>query len=292
MVAPRQPQLAARLAEQAGMVSHDGEAVHAAMLWAAMEAEAFGSSDIDHLLDTGLAQIPRDSLIARLIADVRAWHKANPDWRETRKQIEAKYGYDKFPGNCHVVPNHALMVMAVLYAPDDFQKAQMIVNTSGWDTDCNAGNVGCLLGIMNGLDGLDAGSGLARADRRPDADLVRRRRQLHQRRGAPSLLPDQSGSATGRRRKARGAERRRAVSLLACRAASRASGRRRATAQQGGQRRQCRVRDQPGAGDRLRGARARAGRGGHDADLLAARDAQHAHLRSDGDAAGLSRARP
>ena len=55
------------------------------------------------------------------------------------------------------MPNHALMVMAVLYAPDDFQRRQMIVNTSGWDTDCNAGNVGCLLGIMHGLDGLDAG---------------------------------------------------------------------------------------------------------------------------------------
>lgn len=157
MVAPRQPQLAARLAEQAGKVSHDGESVYAAMLWAAMEAEAFGSSDIDHLLDTGLAQIPRDSLIAKLISDIRAWHKANPDWRDTRQQIEAKYGYDKYPGNCHVVPNHALMVMAVLYAPHDFQQAQMIVNTSGWDTDCNAGNVGCLLGIMNGLDGLDEG---------------------------------------------------------------------------------------------------------------------------------------
>lgn len=157
MVAPRQPELAARLAEQAGKVSHDGESVHAAMLWAAMEAEAFGSSDIDHLLDTGLKQIPGDCLIARLIADIRAWHKKYPDWRDTRKEIEGKYGYDKYPGNCHVVPNHALMVMAVLYAPHDFQKAQMIVNTSGWDTDCNAGNVGCLLGIMNGLDGLDEG---------------------------------------------------------------------------------------------------------------------------------------
>jgi ADP-ribosylglycohydrolase len=157
LVAPRQPELAARLAEQAGKVSHDGVAVHAAMLWAAMEAEAFGSSDIDHLLDTGLKQIPRDSLIAKLIADIRAWHKQNPDWRDTRQRIEDKYGYDKYPGNCHVVPNHALMVMAVLYAPHDFQKAEMIVNTSGWDTDCNAGNVGCLLGIMNGLDGLDEG---------------------------------------------------------------------------------------------------------------------------------------
>ncbi|ESW84795.1 crystallin [Mesorhizobium sp. LSJC285A00] len=157
MVAPRQPELAARLAEQAGKVSHDGESVYAAMLWAAMEAEAFGSSDIDHLIDTGLSQIPQDCLIASLIANIRAWHKAHPDWRDTRQKIEQHYGYDKYPGNCHVVPNHALMIMAVLYAPQDFQRAQMIVNTSGWDTDCNAGNVGCLLGIMNGLEGLDEG---------------------------------------------------------------------------------------------------------------------------------------
>ena len=33
----------------------------------------------------------------------------------------------------------------------------MIVNTSGWDTDCNSGNVGCLLGIKNGLAGLEDG---------------------------------------------------------------------------------------------------------------------------------------
>lgn len=157
MVAPGQPELAAKLAEQAGKVSHDGESVYAAMLWAAMEAEAFGSSDIDHLIDTGLKQIPKESLIARLIADIREWHKAHPDWHDTRQKIQDKYGYDKYPGNCHVVPNHALMIMSVLYAPDDFQKAQMIVNTSGWDTDCNAGNVGCLLGIMNGLDGLSEG---------------------------------------------------------------------------------------------------------------------------------------
>lgn len=157
MVAPRQPELAARLAEQAGRVSHDGESVYAAMLWAAMEAEAFSSSDIDHLIDVGLRQIPSNCLIAKLIGDVRAWHKTHLDWRDTRQRIEDQYGYDKYPGNCHVVPNHALMIMAVLYAPQDFQKAQMIVNTSGWDTDCNAGNVGCLLGIMNGLEGLEEG---------------------------------------------------------------------------------------------------------------------------------------
>ncbi|WP_375450728.1 ADP-ribosylglycohydrolase family protein [uncultured Devosia sp.] len=157
MVAPGQPELAARLAGRAGSVSHDGEAVYAAQLWAAMEAEAFRSKDIDHLLDTGLSTIPKDCHIAALIADIRRWHRENDDWLVTRQLIEDNYGYAKYPGNCHVVPNHALMIMTVLYAPHDFQRAQMIVNTSGWDTDCNAGNVGCLLGIMLGLEGLDAG---------------------------------------------------------------------------------------------------------------------------------------
>ena len=91
------------------------------------------------------------------IADVRRWRRQYPDWRDTRSQIEKNYGYDKYPGNCHVVPNHAIMIMAVLYAPDDFARAQTIVCTSGWDTDCNAGNVGCLIGAMLGLAGIDAG---------------------------------------------------------------------------------------------------------------------------------------
>ena len=56
------------------------------------------------------------------------------------------------------MPNHALMIMAVLYAPDDFALAQTIVCTSGWDTDCNAGNVGCLIGTMLGLKGIDGGA--------------------------------------------------------------------------------------------------------------------------------------
>jgi hypothetical protein len=56
-----------------------------------------------------------------------------------------------------MVPNHGLIVLSLLYGDDDFQKTLMIVNTCGWDTDCNSGNVGCLMGIKNGLAGIDAG---------------------------------------------------------------------------------------------------------------------------------------
>src|SRR5579872_6216093 len=157
IVAPGNPALAAGLAEKAARVSHDGAAVDAAKLWAAMEAEAFVSRDVEHLIDVGLAYVAPASPIAKLIADIREWRNRYPDWREAREAIEACYGYDKHPGHCHVIPNHALMIMALLYAPDDFSRAQTIVCTSGWDTDCNAGNVGCLMGAMLGLEGIDAG---------------------------------------------------------------------------------------------------------------------------------------
>ena len=157
IVAPGNPALAAALAEKAARVSHDGAAVDAAKLWAAMEAEAFVSRDVERLIAVGLAHIASQSPIAKLVADIREWRRRYPDWRKTREAIEARYGYDKYPGNCHVVPNHALMIMTLLYAPDDFTRAQTIVCTSGWDTDCNAGNVGCLMGAMLGLEGIDAG---------------------------------------------------------------------------------------------------------------------------------------
>ena len=157
MVAPGDPELAAELARRAASVSHDGEAIYGAQVVAALEAQAFVESDIDKLLDTAISFIPSDSLIYRMIGDIRRWHAQEPDWRKTRELIAANYGYDKYGGNCHMVPNHALIILALLYGAGDFQKSLMIVNTSGWDTDCNAGNLGCLLGIRNGLAGLDTG---------------------------------------------------------------------------------------------------------------------------------------
>src|SRR5208283_1997197 len=73
LVAPGQPRLAAKLAEAAGRVSHDGEAVHAAKLIAAMEAKAFLTADVDALLDCGLAFVPPTSTIAKVIGDLRGW---------------------------------------------------------------------------------------------------------------------------------------------------------------------------------------------------------------------------
>jgi len=157
MVSPGDPERAASFARRAGSVSHDGEAIYGAQVVAAMEAQAFVEPDIHRLIDTALSFIPTDSVIARMIADVREWHAREPDWRKTRSMIAANYGYDTYPGNCHMVPNHALIIHSLLHGEDDFQKSLMIVNTSGWDTDCNSGNVGCILGIKNDLAAFEGG---------------------------------------------------------------------------------------------------------------------------------------
>jgi ADP-ribosylglycohydrolase len=155
LVCPGRPETAAELAAMAGSVSHDGEAVNAAKVVAAMEAAAFIEKDMERLLDIGVSVIPAECMVARLHNDVRAWCREDRNWERTFERIDREYGYHHFGGNCHVIPNHAVMVMAWCYAPDDFHRAQEIINTAGWDTDCNAANVGCLMGIKVGLSRIE-----------------------------------------------------------------------------------------------------------------------------------------
>jgi ADP-ribosylglycohydrolase len=155
MVAPGNPALTADLARRAASVSHDREAIYGAQVLAVMESVAYIEKDINCLLDTAVTFIPPDSIIYRMIADLREWHTIDGDWRKTRERIVDRYGYKDYIGNCHMIPNHALIILGLLYGEGDFQKSLMICNTAGWDTDCNSGNLGCLLGIRNGLDTFD-----------------------------------------------------------------------------------------------------------------------------------------
>lgn len=157
MVAPGDPDQAVKFAEAAARVSHDGEAVYGAQVMAAMESIAFVESDIQKIIDVGLSYIPKDSVIATMIGDLREWYAKEKDWRVTREWLQRDYGYDKYGGNCHMVPNHGLIIHSLLHGEGDFSETMKIVNTCGWDTDCNSGNIGCLVGIMGGVEGIDAG---------------------------------------------------------------------------------------------------------------------------------------
>lgn len=157
MLCPGDPALAAGFAHRAASVSHDGEAIYGAQVIAALVAGAFAESRIDVLLDQAVAQIPASSQIAQLIQDLRRWHAVEPDWRANRERLEAEYGYPRFGGNCPMVPNHGAILLSLLHGDGDFTRSMHIVNTIGWDTDCNSGNLGCILGVLGGLEGLESG---------------------------------------------------------------------------------------------------------------------------------------
>lgn len=156
MVAPGDPERAADLARRAASVSHDGEAIHGAQVVAALESLAFVERDLGRMLDTALGLIPRDSDIFRMAAELRERHAGEPDWRVTLAWLRATWGYERYRTNCPMVSNHAVVLLGLLYGGDDFQRALLVTNTAGYDTDCNSGNVGCFLGIKNGLAGIEA----------------------------------------------------------------------------------------------------------------------------------------
>jgi ADP-ribosylglycohydrolase len=65
--------------------------------------------------------------------------------------LTAEWGYDRYPGVCHIIPNAGVTIMAILYGKGDLPRTVEIATMAGWDTDCNAGNAGAIVGTFQGL---------------------------------------------------------------------------------------------------------------------------------------------
>lgn len=156
MMCPGDPESANRLVRACAAVSHDGVAVDAAGFLGALEAAAFDERDLNKLFDGCRRFIVTDQLRA-LVDDVRDICAREPDWRKVRKTLDSRYGYHLYPGPCHMIPNHAMVLAAILCAGDSFAQSVKIGASAAWDTDCNAGNVGCFNGIRLGVAALDDG---------------------------------------------------------------------------------------------------------------------------------------
>ncbi|URN92987.1 MAG: ADP-ribosylglycohydrolase family protein [Candidatus Pristimantibacillus lignocellulolyticus] len=155
LVNPGNPQKAADFGEAAARVSHDGEGVYGARFFCAAIAKAFDTSDVSEIIEAGLAQIPTTSLYYQVARAVIAFHKKHPaNFRDCRDMLERDWGYDKYPGVCHMIPNAGVCILAMVYGEGDFNRTVEIATMCGWDTDCNAGNVGTVLGVACGLEGI------------------------------------------------------------------------------------------------------------------------------------------
>jgi len=155
LVNPCNPSRAADYGAAAASVSHDGEGVYGARFFCACIAKAFETSDINVIISTGLNEIPKDSTYRKVSDAVSEFHSNNPkDWRSCYQMLLNDWGYDKFGGVCHIIPNAGVCILSMLYGDGNFSRTIEIATMCGWDTDCNAGNVGTVLGVANGLAGI------------------------------------------------------------------------------------------------------------------------------------------
>ena len=156
LVSPGNPEQAAYLAKKAASVTHDGEGIFGGIFVSCCISAAFEKTTIEDVIETALHYIPRDCTYAKMVHDIQNFYKKHPeDWRLCMEWIQNHYGYDKYGGNCHIIPNAAVMVLSLLYGNGEFSKTINICNMCGWDTDCNVGNIGAIMGVYCGIDGID-----------------------------------------------------------------------------------------------------------------------------------------
>jgi ADP-ribosylglycohydrolase len=156
LVSPGNPDLAAKLSREAASVTHGGNAVYGGIFIAVCISWAFCEKDIHKIIHKGLSYIPAECEYAKVVCDIEKYHTDNPDsWRECYRYIHEYYGYDRYPGNCHIIPNIAVMILALLYGNGDFSRTLNIGAMCGWDTDCNVGNIATIMGVRSGIEAID-----------------------------------------------------------------------------------------------------------------------------------------
>lgn len=173
MVAPGLPDVAAKYAALDASVSHRGDGVNGEIFVAALVSQAFMTRDIPRMIKAALDKVPRDSMYAeyvRFAIDLYEGGKAPREaraqvikrWQTTRRQLaySTSNPWRRFfllytpLHQVHVLPNAALIVLALLYGEADFGKSIVACARFAYDADCNVGNVGAILGAMTGANNI------------------------------------------------------------------------------------------------------------------------------------------
>lgn len=153
LLGPGMPQTAAKIGLNYTKVAIDGEPAQATQMFNAMIATAFQTSDLNTILQAGIAAVDSQSKLVEIVTKVQNWHRQNPDdWRETRQQIKENFsqaGGGMRDSNGYEL-NTAATISAILYGNLDFALTLQHAFNFGWDCDNNAATAGTIIGTIKG----------------------------------------------------------------------------------------------------------------------------------------------
>jgi hypothetical protein len=153
LVAPAMPQTASKIGLHYTRVAIDNEPAQTTQLFTSMISTAFIESDINKILDAGVASLDPNSIMVQIISDVRAWHKLNlQNPAETHRLLHEKYELkDELTRNRNGSElNTAAIIAAFLYGNGDFPETIRHSMNFGYDADCNCATLGTLMGTIYG----------------------------------------------------------------------------------------------------------------------------------------------
>ena len=149
-LAPGQPDIALRYAYEDASVDHGmGEGTVAAIFTAALQSAAFVETDLRKLIEIGLSKISEESRTAKSVKCVIDCFDKGMDYVETRNKV-FDMNSDLGNGWFEAPSNIAYAVLGLLWGAGDFKKSMIYAVNCGDDTDCTAGLVGSVLGIIGG----------------------------------------------------------------------------------------------------------------------------------------------
>ena len=170
-IAPGDPALAAELAARDGVLDHGRESVYAEQFLAALESEAFFSSDLLHLIRTGLSVIPADSRVHRLAEDTVALCGRYADIKVVLTKLLFTYGH---PDCTNLFQNIGITLAALLLGELDIIRTGMLALNCGFDTDCTCATAGAVVGLLQGAETLIRAYGLHKPTYRLGVESHRR----------------------------------------------------------------------------------------------------------------------
>lgn len=163
---PAHPELASVYAYYDACVDHYGEGVYGEVFCAAAESAAFCENNLEKVIQVGLSYIPKDCLVAKAVKIAEQSYKSGLTYLQARERLFAEvpgtFGLqckelcemseqEKLAkAGCDAPNNIGIAAIGLYYGEGDFGKSICIAVNCGEDTDCSAGFVGALLGIMSG----------------------------------------------------------------------------------------------------------------------------------------------
>ncbi len=181
-IAPGCPLIAKKYAEMDGSISHSGIGIEGEVYIAILLSNAFLETDIRKIIEKSLSFLPResDSLYTQtVIKAIKIYEQWPNDFRKARDILIGEYWnqlnnklISSEPNSeterakilsgkeseVHILPNIGIIILSLLYGvqnrEDPLGKSICIAAMMGYDTDCNCGNIGAILGAQLGADNI------------------------------------------------------------------------------------------------------------------------------------------